>query len=153
MILQFIGEASDWDLASNSQYLEIARGLVHAAYPTDRPLVVDPFAGRGSIPLEALRLGCEAFGSDLNPVAAMILKVLLEYVPRHGPELADALEIAGAKVEERARRELRELYPSDPDGARPIAYLWARTVRCESPDCGAEIPIFRSPWLAKSRSF
>ena len=45
---------------------------------------MDPFAGGGSIPLEALRLGCEAFASDLNPVACLILKVMLEDIPRHG---------------------------------------------------------------------
>ena len=59
-------------------------------------LVVDPFAGGGSIPLEALRLGCDTFASDLNPVACMILKVMLEDIPRHGPELADELRKAGA---------------------------------------------------------
>ena len=57
--------------------------------------MVDPFAGGGSIPLEALRLGCEAFASDLNPVACMILKVVLEDIPRHGPGLADELRRAG----------------------------------------------------------
>ena len=41
------------------------------------------------------------------------------------------------------------LYPADPDGATPIAYLWARTVSCEAPDCGAEIPLMRSLWLCK----
>ena len=62
-----------------------------AAHGDEAPLVVDPFAGGGSIPLEALRLGCEAFASDLNPVACLILKVMLEDIPRHGSELADEL--------------------------------------------------------------
>ena len=148
-ILQFIGESSEWNLASNAQYLEVLRGLVKAAYQNDPPLVVDPFAGRGSIPLEALRIGCEAFGSDLNPVATLILKILLEYVPRRGPELAEELKIAGEEIQNRAQQDLADLYPPDPDGAHPIAYLWARTVRCESPDCGAEIPVYKSAWLAK----
>ncbi len=111
------------------------------------PLVVDPFAGGGSIPLEALRLGCDAFASDLNPVACLILKVMLEEIPRHGPELADELREAGAEIKRHAERELTDLYPADPDGATPIAFLWARTVRCEAPDCGAEIPLMRSFWL------
>ena len=111
--------------------------------------MVDPFAGGGSIPLEALRLGCEAFASDLNPVACLILKVMLEDIPRHGPELADELRQAGAEIKRHAERELADLYPADPDGATPIAYLWARTVRCEAPDCGAEIPLMRSFWLCK----
>lgn len=148
-LLQFIAEASDWHLSSNGQYVQISRELVAAAYPSEPPLVVDPFAGRGSIPLEALRVGCDAFGSDLNPVAGLILKILLEHVPRRGRELAETLDAVGAKIGERAERELKELYPADPDGARPIAYLWARTVRCESPDCGAELPVYKSAWLAK----
>ena len=111
--------------------------------------MVDPFAGGGSIPLEALRLGCDAFASDLNPVACLILKTLLEDIPRHGPGLADELRRAGSAIKAAAVEELAELYPPDPDGATPIAYLWARTVRCESPNCGVEIPIYRSGWLSK----
>ena len=99
--------------------------------------------------LEALRLGCDAFASDLNPVACLILKTLLEDIPRRGPELADELRAAGAKIKAQAEAELADLYPSDPDGATPIAYLWARMVRCESPNCGAEIPLLRSLWLCR----
>jgi putative DNA methylase len=148
-ILRFIGEFANWDNASSRSYLEIGRGLVKAAHPEETPLVVDPFAGGGSIPLEALRLGCDAFASDLNPVACLINKVLLEDIPRHGPELADELRKVGAEVKVAAEKELAEFYPTDPDGARPIAYLWARTVRCETPNCGAEIPLVRSLWLCK----
>jgi adenine-specific DNA methylase len=148
-LLKFIGDFANWDLAAHAVYLEVARGLVRAAHPEERPLVVDPFAGGGSIPLEALRLGCEAFASDLNPVACLILKVMLEDIPRHGPGLAEELRRVGAAIKEAAEKELADLYPPDPDGARPIAYLWARTVRCEAPDCGAEIPLVRSFWLCK----
>ena len=125
------------------------RALVRAAHPEETPLVVDPFAGGGSIPLEALRLGCDAFASDLNPVACLILKVMLEDIPRHGPGLADELRRVGADIKTQAEAELVDLYPKDPDGATPIAYLWARTVRCESPGCGAEIPLMRSLWLCR----
>ena len=52
--------------------------------PGTRPLVVDPFAGGGSIPLEALRVGADAFASDLNPVAVLLNKVVLEYIPKYG---------------------------------------------------------------------
>ena len=148
-ILHFIGEFANWDLSSQLNYLEIGRGLVKAAHPEETPLVVDPFAGGGSIPLEALRLGCDTFASDLNPVACLICKVLLEDIPRHGPELADELRRVGAQVKAAAVKELAEFYPPDLDGARPIAYLWARTVRCETPNCGAEIPLVRSLWLSK----
>ena len=148
-LLKFIADFANWDNAAKPEYLETGRGLVQAAHPEETPLVVDPFAGGGSIPLEALRLGCEAFASDLNPVACLILKVMLEDVPRHGPGLADELRRAGAEIKAQAEKELADLYPKDPDGATPIAYLWARTVRCESPNCGAEIPLMRSLWLCR----
>ncbi len=148
-LLKFIADFANWDLSSNRSYLQVSRALVKAAYPEEPPLVVDPFAGGGSIPLEALRVGCDAFASDLNPVACLILKVMLEDIPRHGPALAEELRRVGAEIKKQAEQELAELYPRDPDGATPIAYLWARTVRCESPNCGAEIPLARSFWLCK----
>lgn len=151
-LLKFIGDFANWDLAANRTYIDVSRGLVKAAHGEEPPLVVDPFAGGGSIPLEALRLGCEVFASDLNPVACLILKVMLEDIPRHGPKLAEDLRRVGAEIKEQAEKELAELYPKDPDGATPIAYLWARTVRCESPNCGAEIPLVRSFWLCKKVS-
>ena len=148
-LLKFIGDFANWDLAANPTYLAVSRELVRAAHGEEPPLVVDPFAGGGSIPLEALRLGCEAFASDLNPVACLILKVMLEDIPRHGPGLAEELRKVGGGIKTAAEKELADLYPTDPDGATPIAYLWARTVRCEAPNCGAEIPLMRSLWLCK----
>ena len=148
-LLKFIGDFANWDLSADRTYLEVSRGLVKAAHPEETPLVVDPFAGGGSIPLEALRLGCETFGSDLNPVACLILKVLLEDIPRHGPMLAEELGRVGTEIKAAAEKELAEFYPPDPDGSTPIAYLWARTVKCEQPNCGAEVPLVRSFWLSK----
>ena len=149
ILLKFIADFANWDVAANPAYLKTSRALVKAAHGEEPPLVVDPFAGGGSIPLEALRVGCEAFASDLNPVACLILKVMLEDIPRHGPKLADELREAGREIKAAAEKELADLYPKDPDGATPIAYLWARTVRCEAPDCGAEIPLMRSFWLCR----
>ena len=146
-LLRFIADFANWDRAANPKYLAAGRAMVKAAHGGEAPLVADPFAGGGSIPLEALRLGCEAFASDLNPVACLILKTMLEDIPRHGPQLAEELRKAGAAVKEAAQKELADLYPPDPDGATPIAYLWARTVHCEAPACGAEIPLMRSLWL------
>jgi putative DNA methylase len=148
-LLDFIADFANWDHTANPTFLEVGRGLIKAAHPEETPLVVDPFAGGGSIPLEALRLGCDAFASDLNPVASLILKTMLEDIPRHGPGLAEELRRAGAEIKAAAEKELGQFYPADPDGARPIAYLWARTVRCEGPNCGAEIPLIRSLWLSK----
>ncbi len=165
LLLKFIGEFANWDHAANALYLEIGRGLVKAAHPEETPVVVDPFSGGGSIPLEALRLGCEAFASDLNPVACLILKTLLEDIPRYGNAefkladdkgkeivvhgLADAVRHVGKQVKAAAEKELAQFYPPEPDGSRPIAYLWARTVRCEGIGCGAEIPFMRSFWFSK----
>ena len=87
--------------------------------------------------------------ATLNPVACLILKVMLEDIPRHGPGLADDLRKAGAEIKAQAEKELADLYPKDLDGATPVAYLWARTVRCETPNCGAEIPLMRSMWLCR----
>ena len=153
VLLKFIADFANWNFAANGVWLDTARALVRAAHGAEPPLVVDSFAGGGSIPLEALRLGCEAFASDLNPVACLILKVMLEDIPRHGPGLADELRRVGGEIKQAAERELADLYPADPDGSTPIAYLWARTVRCEAPNCGAEIPLLRSLWLAKKAVF
>lgn len=149
MLLAFIADFAHWDNAASSPHVEAGRALVRAAYPEETPLVVDPFAGGGAIPLEALRLGCDTFASDLNPVACLILKVMLEDIPRRGARLADDLQQAGMAVKNAVGRELATLYPVDPDGAMPIAYLWARTVRCEAPVCGAEIPLLRSLWVCR----
>ncbi|MDW8325186.1 MAG: DUF1156 domain-containing protein [Anaerolineales bacterium] len=194
-LLDFIGDFANWDNSTVPAYLETARLLTHIAHLalTDpgfqlpsldwsnpqsaiqslqsqishlpRPLVVDPFAGGGSIPLEALRIGADAFASDLNPVAVLLNKVVLEYIPKYGDAecrvrnengeevvlkgLAEAVRYWGNWIKERAEKELAEFYPKDPDGSTPIAYLWARTIRCEGPGCGAEVPLMRSLWLAK----
>jgi adenine-specific DNA methylase len=158
-LLRFIADFANWDNATQRTYLEVGRALVKTAHGPDDggdryepPLVVDPFAGGGSIPFEALRVGCEAFASDLNPVACLILKVMLEDIPRNGGNLAEELRRVGVEIKREVEKELAHLYPKDPDGATPIAYLWARTVRCESPNCGAEIPLARSFWLCKKAS-
>jgi len=148
-LLKFIGDFSNWDVSKNQTYLEVSRGLVKAAYSGETPLVVDPFAGAGSIPVEALRIGCEVFASDLNPVACLILKVLLGDIPQQGSDLIEGLRKIGARIKEETEKDLINFYPSDLDGNRPISYLWARTIRCEDPHCGAEIPLVRSFWLCK----
>ena len=149
VLLKFIADFANWDNSARDEYLVTSRGLVQAAHPEQTPLAVDPFAGGGSIPLEALRIGCDAFASDLNPVAYLILKVMLQDIPKYGSGLADELRKAGAEIKAQADKVLADVYPKDPDGATPIAYLWARTVRCEAPNCGAEIPLMRSMWLCR----
>jgi putative DNA methylase len=153
-LLDFIADFADWDNSSVSEYIDTSRQLTDAAHkalggaPDTRPLVVDPFAGGGSIPLEALRVGADAFASDLNPVAVLLTKVVLEYVPKYGLRLADEIRKWGAWIQHEAKTELVKFYPKDADGATPIAYLWARTIQCEGPGCGSEVPLIRSVWLA-----
>jgi adenine-specific DNA methylase len=154
-LLDFIADFANWDNSTVPAYLETSRALTQSAHealggaPGTRPLVVDPFAGGGSIPLEALRVGADAFASDLNPIPVLLNKVVLEYIPKYGQRLADEVRKWGAWIKEQAEKELAEFYPKDPDGATPIAYLWARTIRCEGPGCGAEVPLIRSTTLAK----
>ena len=145
-LLDFIADFANWDNSTVPAYLETARALTQAAHealggePGTRPLVVDPFAGGGSIPLEALRVGADAFASDLNPVAVLLNKVVLEYIPKYGQRLADEVRKWGELIKKEAEKELAKFYPKDPDGATPIAYLWARTILSEAPGVG-EIPI------------
>ncbi len=154
-LLNFIADFANWDASNNPTFLETAHALTRAAHesfggiPGTRSLVTDPFAGGGAIPLEALRVGADAFASDLNPVAVLLNKVVLEYIPRYGQKLADEVRKWGNWIKEQAEQELAEFYPKDVDGATPIAYLWARTIICEGPGCGAEVPLMRSFWLAK----
>jgi len=154
-LLDFIADFANWDNSTIKEFLDTSRWLTQAAHealggaPDTRPLVVDPFAGGGSIPLEALRVGADAFASDLNPVAVLLNKVVLEYIPKYGQRLADEVRKWGGRIKKEAERELAEFYPKDPDGATPIAYLWARTIICEGPGCGAEVPLIRNLIIAK----
>jgi putative DNA methylase len=155
VLLDFIADFANWDNATDKDYLDTARALTQAAHealggePGTRPLVVDPFAGGGSIPLEALRVGADAFASDLNPVPVLLNKVVLEYIPKYGQRLVDEVSKWGEWIKREAEKELAEFYPKDEDGATPIAYLWARTIQCEGPGCGATVPLFTNPWLCK----
>lgn len=157
-LLDFIADFTSWDNSTVREYLDTSHALTQAAHealggaPGTRPLVVDPFAGGGSIPLEALRVGADAFASDLNPVAVLLNKVVLEYIPKYGQRLADEVRKWGEWIKREAEKEMAEFYPKDADGATPIAYLWARTIQCEGPSCGAEVPLIRSLWLAKRAS-
>ncbi len=154
-LLNFIADFANWDLSVDPQYLAISEELtIEAHYALGgaagtRPLVVDPFAGGGAIPLEALRVGADTFASDLNPIPVLLNRVLLELIPKFGQRLADEVRKWGEWVKNQAEQELAHFYPRDSEGTTPIAYLWARTIRCEGPGCGAEVPLIRSLMLAK----
>lgn len=153
-LLQFIGEFANWDLATSEHHLRAARQLVAAAHAalgghTPAPLVIDPFAGGGAIPLEALRVGASVYASDLNPIAVLLNKVILEQVPKHGAALIEAVQKWGQWMAETAEKELRAVYPAESGGRQPVAYLWARTIDCEGPGCGMRVPLLKSGWVAK----
>src|SRR5437773_6099182 len=97
-MIDFITVSANRDISSVPSYLETSRALTQAAHealggvPGTKPLVVDPFAGGGAIPLEALRVGADAFASDLNPVPVLLNKVILEYAPRYGRRLVEQVK-------------------------------------------------------------
>ena len=168
---QFIADLSKWENSLNNELIERAREDILKANNGKPPKVLDPFAGGGAIPLEALRLGCETYASDLNPVAVLIEKCTLEYPQKYGgqglgvreqeemagqqslipetrPLLAD-VKRWGSWVLEEAKKEIGRFYPPDPDGSTPVGYYWMRTVKCKNPSCGVEIPLTANWWLAK----
>lgn len=155
-LLDFISDFSDPEAAQDEHFAAAAGEVTRAAHialgeqPTERPLVFDPFAGGGAIPVEALRVGADAFASDLNPIAVLLNTVLVQASPSFDAELAESVRASGVAIRARVSQVLRRFYPPDPDGATPIAYLWARTIRCEGPACGYEVPLLRSLWLAKA---
>ena len=141
------------------------------------PPIYDPFAGGGSIPLEAQRLGLLAIASDLNPVAVLINKALIELPPklagrppvnpdaagitdssawRGSAGLVDDIRYYGRWMREEAFRRIGHLYPKvrlpDGDEATVIAWLWARTVPCPNPACGITMPLMVTFQLSKKPS-
>ena len=160
-------ETSDPENARGREILRVAQSLVHAAYPAGEPTVLDPFAGGGSIPLEATRLGCQTIANDYNPVAYLILRATCEYpqkfgipgkrkVTRHNLGNSAETEIAVPNVLihdvskwahhilEGTRKQIGYLYPVGKDELQTLTYLWARTVPCSNPSCRGEIPLLRS---------
>ena len=164
----------NWDNIGDEHLMREVREEIRRSTGDEPPAVLDPFAGGGSIPLEAQRLGLEAHASDLNPVAVLINKALIEIPPRfadrapvfpgaddgtrswpgaHG--LAEDVRRYGEWMREEAWRRIGHLYPRAqlPDGseATVIAWIWARTVTCPNPACGIEAPLVRSWWLGKKK--
>jgi len=163
---QFIVELSKWENSLDEKMIRKAREDILRANSGKHPKVLDPFSGGGSIPLEALRLGCEAHAVEYNPVAVLILKCTLEYPQKYGKPkeirnqwglfptrienpLLEDVKKWGNWVLEEAKKEIGKFYPEDEDGSIPVGYIWARTIPCQNPACGAEIPLMRQFWLAK----
>ncbi|MCL5125418.1 MAG: DUF1156 domain-containing protein [Deltaproteobacteria bacterium] len=145
----FIINLCKWENSNERYLLDQARKDILDAYGGVPPKVLDPFAGGGSIPLEALRLGCETYSNDLNPVAVLMQKCTLEYPQKYGAKLLDDVEKWGNWVLEEANKELGGSYSKEPDGSVPIGYYWMRTIPCQNPTCRHDIPLTPNYWLAK----
>lgn len=161
-----------WENSNNRDVIDAAWSEIERSCGRDVPKVIDPFAGGGSIPLEAQRLGLSVDASDLNPVPLLINKALVELPPKFSgrkpihPDLqanlhiqswngahglaADVRAYAGWMNEE-AKARIGKLYPDvavpggrDCERATVITWLWARTVTCPNPACKSTMPLLNS---------
>lgn len=169
-----------WENINDEKLLAEAHAEILKSTGGNPPAILDPFAGGGTIPLEAQRLGLEAHASDLNPVAVLINKALIEIPPKFAGQkpvfpgaaderlgewprstgLAEDVRRYGAWMRDRAHQRIGHLYPKatitdEKTGtsteATVIAWIWARTVTCPNPACGIEMPLVRSWWLGKKK--
>lgn len=169
-----------WENSNDENILNEARAEIRK-YMGEEPLIfLDPFAGGGSIPLEAQRLGLEAHAHDLNPVAVMINKAMIEIPPRFAGQspvnldartklgsdrswsgakgLTEDVRYYGEWMKQEAFRRIGHLYPKVQVPAEQgsgestvIAWIWTRTVKCPNPACGCEMPLARSFVLSKKK--
>lgn len=164
-----------WENVNDEGLLREAHAEILKSTDGRPPAILDPFAGGGSIPLEAQRLGLEAQASDLNPVAVLINKALIEIPPifagrppvfpgaaesklgawPRATGLAEDVRRYGAWMRDRAQERIGHLYPravlDDGSEATTIGWIWARTVVCPNPACGIELPLVKSWWLGKKK--
>ena len=153
-ILDLIEEIVPWNTVKSnlSPVIYQAQKLIRNQWGTQPPRILDPFSGGGSIPLEALRLGCEVHASDLNPIAVMISKATFEWPQRIAdPKLGSLVEKWAIRICEEVNKKIGQFYPEDPDGGIPIGYLWARTIPCPNPSCQGNIPLIKHFWLARTK--
>ncbi len=164
-----------WENSNNEEVLAEAKAEIMKSTDGNPPALLDPFAGGGAIPLEAQRLGLEAHASDLNPVAVMINKAMIEIPPKFAgqppvnPEsrrlmndqwkgatgLAEDVRYYGEWMKKKAFERIGYLYPKvkNEHGQEHtvIAWIWARTVKCPNPACGCEMPLANSFELSKKK--
>lgn len=165
-----------WENIRDDKLLAEAHAEILKSTGGNPPPILDPFAGGGTIPLEAQRLGLEAHASDLNPVAVLINKALIEIPPKFAGKapvspdvardqlshpwsaatgLAEDVRRYGQWMRDEAEKRIGHLYPKAtlPDGSQAtvIAWIWARTVTCPNPACGIAMPLVRSWWLGKKK--
>lgn len=133
----------------SAEYREVLGDLLEATWGKRDLTVLDPFAGGGSIPFEALRYELRTIASELNPVACVILKATLDYPFRFGPDLRKDIQKYGGRLKETVGKRLEAFFPPDPQGSIH-AYLWARTVKC--PYTGKPIPLSPNWWISKGKN-
>lgn len=160
-----------WENVQNESVLESARQEIRKSYNGVMPTILDPFAGGGSIPLEAQRLGLGARASDLNPVAVIINKATIEIPSKWRDQAPVGKDTAGTKMEwkkasglaadvkhygeivkEKVQARVFSNYPSPNEKQNSfdvIAWLWVRTIKCPNPGCAIDMPLIRSWWLSK----
>jgi len=146
---KLIATIVDWDQVrdGNSPKVLEARQKVLDAFHGRPPRVLDPFAGGGSIPFEAIRYGLNVIANELNPVAAVILKATLDYPARFGEELVREIKKWGERWYEQVKPKLEPFFTPLPPNIEGAAYLWARTVAC--PTTGKPVPLSPNWWLSK----
>ena len=174
-LFDLITRMVDWDNLNDEALFDAVRAEILRSTNGNPPAILDPFAGGGTIPLEAQRLGLEAHASDLNPVAVLINKALIEIPPKfagrppvfpdaagqklgawpNATGLAEDVRRYGQWMRDEAEKRIGHLYPKvsleDGTKASAIAWIWARTVTCPNPACGIEMPLVRSWWLGKKK--
>ena len=179
-LFELIEELVKWENINDERILGQARKEILKSTDGNPPPVLDPFCGGGSIPLEAQRLGLETHASDLNPVAVLITKAMIEIPPRFAGQppvnpdarndlvgshtwkgatgLAEDVRYYGQWMRDEAKSRIGHLYPKATlpreyggGEATVIAWIWARTVRCPNPACGAQMPLTNAFWLSKKK--
>lgn len=155
-MLAFISAFTSWEAGTEPAFLDAARTITAAAREALRcpSLMIDPFSGGGAIPLESLRIGLDAFASDMNPIAVLICKVVIEFAHRYGPDLIRDIDRWLESLSACYGKELRPFFPSRSEDENPICYIWARCVLSEDPaggDTPIEVPLLRSMWLARTK--
>ncbi|BAU16031.1 hypothetical protein LEP3755_65980 (plasmid) [Leptolyngbya sp. NIES-3755] len=124
--------------------------LCEQQWGTRTPVVLDAFAGGGSIPFEAARYGLKVLASDLNPVAVVTMKAAIEYPLKFGADLQQDIDKWVKWVGDEAEKRLAEFFPSLPN-EKVQTYFWAHTVVC--PSCQSSIPLLPNGWLSRTTNY
>ncbi len=137
-----------YDRAFKAKVPEIDRRTfveaLERTWGTPSPVVLDSFAGGGSIPFEALRVGCTVVLNELNPVAAIIERATIEYPSRFGSSFSEEIQAWGERIAKSLEKSLARYFPKEP-GESIFAYIWVRTVTCK--DCELFVPLSPNWWL------